>query len=76
MRVSDVAQTTVSVLIRLVWVAPLAGAAYSTLNLMSNWESAKTAPEQAAVAGYALACTVLPYCFARAITGIVGKSQA
>ena len=58
---------------RVVFVAPLAGAVYAGQYLFANWDAQKSAPQQAALAGYVLACTIIPYCFARAFAGITGK---
>jgi hypothetical protein len=55
---------------RLIYLLPLFGAIYGANNLFTNWDAQKTAPQQAALAGYALAWAVIPYCFARAFSGI------
>jgi hypothetical protein len=36
-----------------------------------DWSSATGAPQQAVIAAIALVWAVLPYCFARAITGVI-----
>jgi hypothetical protein len=61
-------------MIRFVWVAPLLGALAAGADLLASWDSAKSAPQQAALAGFVLACAVIPYCFARAVVGLAGKS--
>jgi hypothetical protein len=66
----------ISGLIRVVWICPLLGAGFSIVNLATNWDAQKSAPQQAAFAGFVTAWTVLPYCFARAVTAILGRSQA
>jgi hypothetical protein len=58
---------------RLLFVAPLAGAAYGGVYFLIFWDTQKSAPQQAALAGYVLACAVIPYCLARAFAGITGK---
>lgn len=59
--------------IRFVWLAPLLGALVASAELASNWDSQKSAPQQAALAGFALALAVIPYCLARAVSGLAGK---
>ena len=60
--------------IRFVWLAPLLGKLWSLARkLASNLDSQKSAPQQAALAGFALALAVIPYCLARAVSGLAGK---
>lgn len=72
----DKGSKIISAFIRIVWVFPLLGAAYSSVYFLSSWDAQKSAPQQAALAGYSIALAVLPYCLARAITSIIGKPQA
>ena len=59
---SSLVSTAVSAVIRVVWIGPLLGATYSASSTSSRiGTAAKSAPQQAALAGYALAWTVLPY---------------
>jgi hypothetical protein len=61
------------VLRRLIFTLPMFGASYAAVYMFTNWDAQKTAPQQAALAGYVLAWTIIPYCFARAFSGIAGK---
>jgi hypothetical protein len=58
---------------RAVFLLPLLGATFAAFDLYSNWDAQKGAPQQAALAGYVLAWAVIPYCFARALAGLLSK---
>jgi hypothetical protein len=60
--------------IRLVWLLPLLGSVVAGAEIFLSWDSAKSAPQQAALAGMVLAWAVIPYCFARAVIGLTGKT--
>lgn len=60
--------------VRLVWLLPLLGTVAAGLQMYLGWDSAKSAPQQAALAGFALAWAVIPCCFARAVMGLAGKT--
>lgn len=51
----------------LAWVATAAGGVMGGYQLSNGLEAATSAPQQAAVAGMAVAYAVIPYCVARAI---------
>ena len=59
------------ILRRLVFVLPLACATFAAYDVYTKRDTQKSAPQQAALAGYVLAWTVIPYCFARAFSEIV-----
>ena len=59
--------------IRLVWLLPMFGALVAGADFAVSWGAQKSAPQQAALAGFALACVVIPYCFARALMELTGK---
>jgi hypothetical protein len=59
---------------RSVWLLPFLGAITAGAEMYLNWDMAKSAPQQAALAGIALAWVVIAYCFARAVMGLAGKS--
>jgi hypothetical protein len=63
----------VDLLRRLVFFLPILGSAYAAFDLWSNWEAQRGAPQQAALAGYVLACAIVPYCFARAFSGLTER---
>ena len=52
------------------WIWALLGSLAGCAVLVSGWSSAESSPQEAAVAGMALAIAVLPYCFARVLSGI------
>ena len=58
-------------LARLVWVLAALGSVVGGINLALDWSSANGAPQQALIVAAGLAWTVIPYCFARAITGVI-----
>lgn len=59
--------------LRFVWLLPLFGAIAGGADIVLSWDSAKSAPQQTALAGFVLACAIIPYCFARAVIGLAGK---
>lgn len=63
----------VTTVTRVVFIAPFLGSMYGAQYFYANWNVQTSAPQQAALAGYVLACAVLPYCFARAFAGMTGK---
>ena len=56
---------------RLVWALAALGSVVGGLNLALEWSSANGAPQQAVIAAAGVAWAVIPYCFARAITGVI-----
>ena len=56
---------------RLVWALAALGSVVGGINLALDWSSANGAPQQAVIAAAGLAWAVIPYCFARAITGVI-----
>ena len=56
-----------------VWVLPIIGALAATFELATNWDAQQSAPQQAALAGFALCLVIIPYCLARAIAGLMGE---
>lgn len=69
-------QSWTSVILRVLWTGPALQALFALGKLQTQWDAQKSAPQQAALAGYVLATCVLPYCFMRAITFVVGRTQA
>jgi hypothetical protein len=69
----DTVQLLVSLFGRLIFAASMFCAIYAAYDLYSNWDAQKSAPQQAALAGYVLGCAIIPYCFARAFSGAFGK---
>jgi ABC-type transport system involved in cytochrome c biogenesis permease subunit len=61
------------VISRLLFLLPLASAAWACFYLSVNWDAQKGAPQQAALAAYTLAWAVIPYCFAGAFAGLAGR---
>lgn len=57
--------------LRLVWVLAALGSVVGGLNVALDWSAANGAPQQAVIAAAGLAWAVIPYCFARAITGVI-----
>jgi hypothetical protein len=49
------------------WIVTLIGTAIGALFLIAGLLSSTGAPQQAASAGIAVACAVIPYCFSRAM---------
>ena len=58
-------------LVRLVWALTALGSMIGGAELVLNWSSATGAPQQAVIVAMALAWAVLPFCFARAVTGVI-----
>lgn len=58
-------------IVRSVWVLPLIGAIVGIVEFISAWGAQDSSPKQAALAAFAIAWAVIPYCLARAIIGIV-----
>lgn len=66
------------VLTALLYLGVLVGVALGTLLLVDAFISANGAPQQAAGAGLAVACVVIPYCLARAaekLRGLAGETR-
>lgn len=61
-------------LARLVWTLAALGSVVGAVELLIEWSAASGAPQQAVIAAAALAWAVIPYCFARAITGVIKGS--
>jgi hypothetical protein len=59
--------------VRLVWALAALGSVVGGLNLALDWSSANGAPQQAVVAATALAWAMIPYCFARAVSGVINS---
>jgi magnesium-transporting ATPase (P-type) len=59
---------------RLVWALAALGSVVGGVECALDWSSATGAPQQAVIAAVALAWAVIPYCFARAITGVIKGS--
>jgi hypothetical protein len=59
------------VLARLVWVFAALGSLVGATELVLDWSSATGAPQQLVIVAVALGWTVLPYCFARAVTAVI-----
>ena len=58
-------------LARLVWALAALGSVVGGVECALDWSSATGAPQQTVIAAVALAWAVIPYCFARAITGVI-----
>jgi hypothetical protein len=56
---------------RLLWLLPALGSLVGGAEFVLDWSSATGAPQQAVIAAMALAWTVIPYCFARAVIGVI-----
>ncbi|MCU1290061.1 MAG: hypothetical protein JWN60_2290 [Acidobacteria bacterium] len=52
----------------LLWMGVIAGVVIGGFILIGGMSMATTAPQEAVVISLALACAILPYCFARAFT--------
>jgi hypothetical protein len=57
------------------WILTLIGTVLGVISLIEGLSSATGAPQQAASAGIAVACAVIPYCFARAMQQIMEPSR-
>jgi hypothetical protein len=57
--------------IRFVWVLPALGSVVGGAEFVLSWSAATGAPQQAVIAAMALAWAILPYCFARAVVGVI-----
>lgn len=60
--------------VRIVWLLPLLGSFAAGIDLVNGLTVATGAPQQAAAAGIALALVVIPYCLARAVMGLAGRT--
>jgi hypothetical protein len=69
----DTFKVCTDVVCRLIFVFSMGGALYAGFDLWQNWDAQKSAPQQAALAGYVLAWAVIPYCFARSFAGMSGR---
>ena len=58
-------------LARLVWALAALGSVVGGVEFVLDWSSATGAPQQAVIGATALAWAVIPYCFARAVTGVI-----
>jgi hypothetical protein len=58
-------------LARLVWAVAAMCSVVGGVEFVLDWSSATGAPQQAVIAAVALVWAVIPYCFARAVTGVV-----
>jgi hypothetical protein len=58
-------------LARLVWALAALGSLVGGVEFALDWSSATGAPQQAVIAAMALVWAVIPYCFARAVTGVI-----
>jgi hypothetical protein len=58
-------------LARLVWALAAMGSVVGGVEFSLDWSSATGAPQQAVITAAALAWVVIPYCFARAVTGMI-----
>jgi hypothetical protein len=56
---------------RRVFALPLLGAGYAIVDCFTSWNSQTSASQQAAFVGYLLAWAIIPYCFARDVTGLL-----
>ena len=71
----ETSATTGSRSIRLLsWVFVIGGVATGFVILIFGMAAAQSAPQEAVVVSLAIACAVLPYCFARAVTEITRDS--
>lgn len=52
------------------WIGVIAGVGLGGLILLGGMTSAQSAPQEAVVVSLSIACAVLPYCFARAVSEI------
>lgn len=59
----------------LLWLGTIGGVFLGTFILVTGLVSATGAPQEAVVCCLALACAILPYCFARAVTEIISLSK-
>ncbi len=57
-----------TLIITLGWVVSILGNLASVIILISGMSSATGAPQEAVVVALALAASIIPYCFARALT--------
>ncbi|HEY0658047.1 MAG TPA: hypothetical protein VGD05_06220 [Pyrinomonadaceae bacterium] len=63
------------VVLILAWLAAIGGVAFGLLILVGGMTTAQGAPQEAVVICLALACAILPYCAARALTEISNISS-
>jgi hypothetical protein len=59
---------------RLFHILTILGSIAGGFTLLDTYNRAESAPQQAAGAAIAIALTIIPYCFARACTLMVGES--
>lgn len=52
----------------LLWIVTALGALAGALLLFTGLQGAESAPQEAAIAAIAVACAVIPYCLARAVS--------
>jgi hypothetical protein len=65
------ARKTLVIIRRGVFALPLLGAGYAIVDCFTSWNSQTSASQQAAFVGYLLAWAIIPYCFARDVTGLL-----
>jgi hypothetical protein len=58
-------------LARLAWALAALGSVVGGVEFALDWSSANGAPQQGVIAATALVWALLPYCFARAVTGVI-----
>ncbi len=63
------------VFLTLVWTLVLGGVILGAIILITGMTAAASAPQEAVIISLALACAILPYCFARALTQIANVSK-
>jgi hypothetical protein len=59
-------------ILTLCWTGALLGAILACFVLFLTMTSSKYAPQEASGTAFAIACAVIPYCFARAVTELFG----
>ena len=64
------------VIMALAWIWALLGSLVGCAVLVGGVSTAESSPQEAAIAGIALAIAVMPYCFARSLSAIRSGSNA
>jgi len=72
--VGTIASTAGRIIRIICWLMVIGGVGGGGLILVTGMTAARSAPQEAVVVSLALACAILPYCFARAITEITRDS--
>lgn len=57
------------------WILVIIGSVLGTLTLLLTFAASESAPQEAAGAGLAIAMAAIPYCFARALSEMGGRSR-